>query len=139
MTFLGPLLYGATTVFKTGLGLISPWASPLLKRPMLLVGFGAALIVLPYVFNKAGRQAVVADLARQAKDLHAKDGAENLELVKEQAELVKPVERAEERLNEIKRVTNETKNTAEKNKDTYYEKWAAQPLPDVVRKRLHQR
>ena len=139
MTLLGPLLYGATTVFKTGLGLLSPWVAPFLKRPMLLVGFGAALIVLPYLFNKAGRQAVVADVANQAKDLHVKDGAENLELVREQAKLVKPVERAEERLDEMKRVTYDTKNAAVEKRDATYKKWAAQPLPDVVLRRLRQR
>ena len=132
MSMLSSIILTITGFIKTGIGLAAPVLAPLGRRPFLIMGFGFALIVVAIMINNAGRKAVVEDVHRQAKDLHAKDGAENLDLVRKQAEIVKPVEKAETHLNKMKRGSYDKT-------DQYYQDWAVQPLPDVVLKRLRQR
>ncbi len=132
MNILAPVLYGAKFLFKSGVGLVVPWLRPLVDRPAFIICLGLSLMAGAYLLRVSGKQAVVADVQRQAKELHAKDGAENLDLVRKQAEIVKPVEKAEQQLDDMKRGSYDKT-------DQYYQDWAGQPLPDAVLKRLRQR
>jgi len=123
---ISTVIYAAKFLFKTGIGFVAPWVSPLAKRPMLIIGFGAALIIVPFLINFSGRRAVVENVSQQLTELHQQDTAENMKVAIEQAVIADRLKRAEQKLSESQEKIL---------KDTYDEsikEWASQPLPDAV-------
>jgi hypothetical protein len=134
------IIFGATFVFKAGLGFVAPFAKALGGRSWLIFSIGAALIIFPVIAKHKGRQAVQTEVAVQAGDIKTKDANENLNLAVEGAKIQSRLEQSSTQfeIESSKQLEAMKKGSLNVEFENDAVEWANQPVPMSIRLQLNE-